>query len=369
VKKSKTLDKNNSKNINDKRMYFIRNIEDLEDKSVESHKIEYEVSTDGYTVGECNFGPYYFSIWEISYKKEGEERKLCLRIKEKGYSQDDSSWKFADKEAFYHEGDIADEILALSSLFLRRRFKRGPKVRWNDEPRLFLKPEEWIDKPLITGKRKLTDLPYWLELVNGLDDNLHQKFILAVRLYYHAILFLEEQPDMAYLNLVSSIETLCREQNIGKVELRDLDVRLATLVDNIGNNDLKGKIERAILKREKFINRRFREFIVENIEDSFWSYKERPERGRIDPGTLRELLTRIYNQRSKTLHEGQPFPPSIFRPPLIGAEIEFSLGMIDRGRKWEPEDYIPNPHFFERLVNHVLKTYLKRNQKKNSKNK
>ena len=234
-------------------MYFIRNIEDLEDKSVESHKIEYEVSTDGYTVGECNFGPYYFSIWEISYKKEGEERKLCLRIKEKGYSQDDSSWKFADKEAFYHEGDIADEILALSSLFLRRRFKRGPKVRWNDEPRLFLKPEEWIDKPLITGKRKLTDLPYWLELVNGLDDNLHQKFILAVRLYYHAILFLEEQPDMAYLNLVSSIETLCREQNIGKVELRDLDVRLATLVDNIGNNDLKGKIERAILKREKLL--------------------------------------------------------------------------------------------------------------------
>ncbi len=236
--------------MNDRRMYFIRNIENLKDESVESHKIEYEVSVDGHTVGECNLlGLYYFTIWEISYKKDGEKRKLCLRIKEKQYSEDDNPWKIADKKGFYHGGDIADEILALSSLFLRRRFKRGPKVRWNDKPMLFLKPEEWIDKPLITGKRKLTDLPYWFGLATRLDNNLHQKFILAVRLYYQSILLIEEQPDIAYLNLVSSIETLCQNQDIGRIELRDLDVGLAKLVDKIGNNDLKQKIERAILKK------------------------------------------------------------------------------------------------------------------------
>jgi len=351
-------------------MYFIKNIENLKNESVEIQEIEYEVTTDGYTVGECNLlGPYYFTIWEISYKKEGEKRKLCLRIKEKLYSEDEKPWEIANKKGFYHGGDIADEILALSSLFLRRRFERGPKVRWNNKPRLFLKPEEWIDKPLITGKRNLTDLPHWFELATRLDKDLHQKFILAVRLYYHSILLIEEQPDMAYLNLVSSIETLCGNQNIGRVELRDLDTGLAKLVDKIGNNGLKQKIERTILKKEKFICRRFREFIIENIEDEFWSDEERPEQGRIDSKTLPELLTRIYNQRSKTLHEGEPFPASIFIPPIMGAEIDFALGMIDRGRRWDPKDYIPNPHFFERLVNHVLKIYLKRNQKKNSKNK
>lgn len=367
MKKSKTFNKNNSKNINDRRMYFIKNIDDLENKNIETHKIEYEVCTDGYTVGECNFGPYYFTIWEFSYKKDGEERKLCLRIKEKTYSESDSRLLSADKEGYYHGGDIADEILALSSLFLRRRFKRGPKVRWDDKPMLFLKPEEWIDKPLIIGKRKLSELPSWFESVKGLDYNLHQKFILAARLYHQAILIIEEQPDLAYLNLVSAIETLCREQKTEEVELHELDAGLASLVDSIENHELKDRIKQAILKREHLICRKFREFIIENTEERFWNYKERPKQGQVEPDSLCELLTRIYNQRSKTLHEGQPFPPNIFIPPLMGAEIDFTKGMILSGRIWEEKDYIPNPHFFERLVNHVLKTYLKRNQKENSK--
>ncbi len=367
MEKSKTLGKNNSKNINDRRMFFIKNIDDLENENIEFHNIEYEVYADGYTVGECSFGPYYFTIWEFSYKKDGEERKLCLRIKEKAYSEDNRNLLSAEKEGYYHGGDIVDEILALSSLFLRRRFKRGPKVRWNDKPMLFLKPEEWIDKPLIVGKRNLSELANWYELVKGLDNNLHQKFILAARLYHQAILIIEEQPDLAYLDLVSAIETLCREQKIEDVELHELDGGLASLVDSIENHELKDKIKQSILKKEHFICRKFREFIIENTEESFWNYEERPKQGQIEPNILRELLTRIYNQRSKTLHEGQPFPPNIFIPPLMGAELDFSKGMIVKGRRWEEKNYIPNPHFFERLVNHVLKTYLKRNQKENFK--
>jgi len=363
MKKNKKED--NSIASYDNRMYFLRNLEGLEYENVESYETEYEVLTDGYTVGECTFGPYYLTIWEISYKKDGEERKLCLRIREKKRSENDRPWENADKEAFYHGGDIVDEILALSSLFLRRRFKRGPQVRWNDKPQLFLKPEEWIDKSLISGKRKLTEIPQWLELVKGLDNNLHQKFILAVRLYYQAILLIEEQPDLAYLNLVSSIEALCREQDIGVVGLADLDSGLAALVKRIKNINLEKRIEHAILRREKFICRRFREFIIENIEDEFWNSEDRPELGKIKPEDLRELLTRIYNQRSKMLHEGQPFPLQVSKPPLMAAEIDFSLGISIGGKRWEPKDYIPYPHFFESLVNHVLKTYLKRNQKKN----
>ena len=41
--------------------------------------------------------------------------------------------------------------------------------------------------------------------------------------------------------------------------------------------------------------------------------------------------------------------------------------MDDRGLRsgedhWKLKDIIPYPHFFERLVNNVLLTYLKRNQ-------
>ena len=31
-------------------------------------------------------------------------------------------------------------------------------------------------------------------------------------------------------------------------------------------------------------------------------------------------------------------------------------------RLWDNKDYIPTPLFFERLINHVLLTFLKRNQ-------
>jgi len=368
MKKSKTPTKTNSMNLSDRRMFFIRNIDDLENKNVKSTEREIEVLTDGDTLGTCNFGPYYFCIWEFSFdKKDGDERKLCLRIRERSYSQDDILWEAFDKKGFYHGGDIADEILALSSLFLQRRFKRGPTVRWDDKPHLIPKYKEWIDRSLIVGKRKLSELPSWFELVKGLDDNLHQKFILATRLYHQAILIIEEQPDLAYLNLISVIETLCREQKIKKVDLHELDTGLAKLVDSIEDLELKTKIEQAILKREHLICRKFREFIIKHTEKSFWDYEGRPKLGQIKSDDLRKLLNRIYDQRSNTLHEGQPFPPNVFRSPLQGSEIEFSKGMIEKGRRWEEKDYIPNPHFFEKLVNHVLKTYLKRNKKKLSK--
>ena len=78
-------------------MHFIRNIHNLENSNVDSDVVELEVIADGKTVGEFKFGPYIFSIWELSEKKEGEERKLCLRIKSKTYSMDEESLDRAEK--------------------------------------------------------------------------------------------------------------------------------------------------------------------------------------------------------------------------------------------------------------------------------
>ena len=365
MKKAKISTKAGSKYLNDKRMYFIRAIDELKKKDGEHLVREFEVITDGETVGNCEFEPFYFCIWEFSYdKKAGEERKLCLRINHKNYPLTDFPLHAYKEESYYHGGDIVDEILALSSLFLQRRFKRGPMVRWDDKPHLMPKFKEWIDRSLMMEKRNLTELSSWFELAKGLDDNLHQKFILATRLYHQAILIIEDQPDLAYLNLISAIEALCREQKIKKVELYELDPRLAKLVDSIEDLELKAKIERAIINREHFISRKFKEFIVKHTEKSFWEFERRPKLGKIEPNELDNLLKRIYDQRSKTLNEGQPFPSYLLRSPLQGSEIAFAKSTMVGGKRWEEKDYIPYPHFFERLVNHVLKTYLIRNQKK-----
>ncbi|RZN40354.1 MAG: hypothetical protein EFT35_02965 [Methanophagales archaeon ANME-1-THS] len=235
--------------MTDEKMFFIRNKEDLEKGDVKSRVTEYEVISDAHIVGDVTYGPYYLTIWEFSIKQEGEERKFCLRLRE-SIPSDPFSVGTARRSGFYHGGGIPDELVALASLFLRRRFKLGPIVREDDIPRLYGKREGWIDKPLIMGKSNLGDLSKWLEFVERLESKYHLRFILAVKLYHQALLIIEEHPDMAYLNLISAIEVLCDEANIGEVKLADLnDAELTELVASVKDEDLRSKIERAILKQ------------------------------------------------------------------------------------------------------------------------
>lgn len=350
---------------NDEKMYLVQNIEILNDENVESGIAEHEIIADAHIIGGCTSGPYCFGVWEFSVKKEGEERKLYLRGRYKRYSSDDHEWESAKKDGFYHGGGITDELVSLASLFLRRRLKLGPMVRRDDKPMISTRGKGWIDAPLIEGKSNLSDLAEWFKLVEKLDTKKkdHQRFILAVRLYNRAILLIEESPDMAYLDLVSSIEALSNDYDIGKIELSKVGNKLATLVNSIEREDLRAEIEQAILEREKSICHRFVEFICNYVEESFWTEEKRPQCGKIESGQLPALLKKIYNQRSKTLHNGEPFPPYIFNVSILKEEIE--LGDISIGTKrWYSKDFIPKPHFFERLVNHVLKTFLKRNQTK-----
>ena len=179
---------------------------------------------------------------------------MCLRIREKAFSADDKPWESAKKTGFYHGGGIADELVALASLFLRRRFQLGTIVRWDDKPQLF-SIEKWIDRPIVDGQSNLGEIPSYLKLIEGLNSKYHQKFILSVRLYHRALLLIEEQPDLAYLNLVSAIETLCQDHPIGKVTLIDLDSELSQLIEAIEDRELRSKIERSFLKRERLIGR------------------------------------------------------------------------------------------------------------------
>ena len=344
----------------DQRMFFIRNIEYLDEGSDEFITREYEVLTDSHVVGEIFFGPYYFTIWEFGKTIEGEKRKLCLRIKEKKFLGNE--YDTATRHGFYHGGGIAEEIVALSSLALHGRFILGTIVRDDDKPRMYASRYGYIDGSLIKGKKKIKELSQFFELIKGLKVECHLKFILAVRLYHQALLVIEDQPDIAYLNLVSSIETLCQDYSIENMTLSQIDETLANLVKSIENEALMNEIEKAILRREKLINKKFVSFIMDYTEDSFWKRKDRPEYGRVNPDQFEDILKRIYNQRSKYLHSGEPFPKSIYFVPVADAEIDEANAMTSKDKRWEQKDFIPYPHFFEKLVNHVLKNFLKRNQ-------
>lgn len=343
-------------------MFWIQNKKCLAEESVESNTTEYEVIADANIVGAITYGPYHFTVWEIGHKGNGELRRLCLRSQEKTFDQNEKPWETASKSGYYHGGGIPSELVALTSLFLRRRLKLGPIVRLGNEPRMIDLGSGRIDNDLFAGFSNLGDLKDWLPLVENLRVDCHQAFILAAKLYQQAIELLEEKPDIAYLNLVSSIEVLCQDFEIEDPPLNKLDAKLASLVSQISDTNLQKSIEKTILAREKLIAQRFVSFIIAHTDESFWDHPTRPRLGRINPSDLQDLLQRIYRQRSRTLHRGEPFPPSIYYQPPQGAEIDFTQGVIMGKRRWDPKDFIPYPHFFERLVNHVLKNYIKKNQ-------
>lgn len=346
----------------ERQMYFVRNIIKLDEQDAKRIVREFEVTADSHIVGEIEYWPYYLTIWEFAYKRSGDKRLLCLRVAEKPY--DDKPWENVTKEGYYHGGGIADEIVALASLFLRRRLLLGRQVRSDNRPQMLSKNEySWIDKSLIDGESNLADLRPWFDFLRSLNPALHQRYILAVRLYQRALEVIEEQPDIAYLNLVSSIEVLCYDFPIGTMQIADIDAGLARVIEQITDEDLRREISDRILKRERFIRRRFAAFIKAHIEPSFWNDTSRPKYGRVSAEQLHDILYRIYDQRCRTLHTGEPFPPDIFHPPHPDSEIMFALNMSVGKRKWDSKQFIPYPHFFERLVNHVLKVYLKRNQK------
>ncbi len=343
----------------DKRMLFVRNIEALRESS-RARTTEYLVIVDAHIVGELSYGPYYFTIWEFTKKEPGEERWLCLRVREK--EQDPEEWQRASESGFYHGGGVASEIIALSSLLLRRRLRLQAVVRMDDLPRTFTLTRAWADPHLVNGHSNLSDLEPRLRLVETLNPDYHQSFILATRLYHHALGLVEENSEMAYLALVSAVEVLAERYEIDKPPLQELDPQLAGLISQVDSADLRHRLQNRILARERLIARKFKRFILDHVQDSFWQYEGRPEHGKIEPTELPDLLARIYNQRSRTLHTGEPFPPNAVGPPVIWEEIDRSLGMSAGERSWTPEEYIPHVHFFERLVNHVLISFLDKNQ-------
>ena len=353
-------------NAGDDEMYLVRNIRWLKDERVPRETWEYQVTADAYIVGDVSYGPYRFRVWEIGIdKKEGDDRWLCLRVEHRMTSDDDRFWEAASRQGFYHGGGVPDEIVSLACLFLRRRLRLGRVVRMRDDPIMIDRhgrANGWIDRALVSGQSDLTVLREWFPLVEGLRSALHQRFILAVKHYQQALHLIEDSPQIAYLSLVSAIEILSGDFDIGQPTLADYDANLGLLVGQIQDQDLRRQIENRILRLQRFIGRRFVAFVEAYLDQTFWDEPDRAEQGRVDPSELRRLLKRVYGQRSKTLHEGEPFPATIERPPLQAEEIPSGYSVAVGERLWDQADFVPHPHFFERLVRHVLLNYLRVNQ-------
>lgn len=344
--------------MENQKLQLVRLFEQLEKSPEEFEIVEYEVEADAHIVGEYEFGPFKFMIWEIGINPPGKSRRLALRIK---YTAEEYDYKNAKTDGYYHGGDVAGEFIYFASLFLRRKLIQKAIVRENDRPIMHSSDRGLLDPFLIEGKSNLKDLDNGFTSLMKLKSEFHLRTALSAKLYHQAILILESYPEFSYLNLISAIEVLSNTLTSNDYSIENYHV--FELTKQIVDQELRAKIENEFLKKG-LKQRKFVAFILKYIDASFWKNEKPKEPGeiRIKPDEIERLLKKVYDARSKLLHDGEPFIPTISGSLYAkDGEMPIGLGLSVGEKKWDQKEFLPNLHFFERLVRHVILEFIKKN--------
>ncbi len=235
----------------------------------------------------------------------------------------------------YHGGSFPEEVAVLSSL------GSGIRLRAGGATRLFEHGGDSKGRPMESGSRPFTNIlirkevPGWVlpnaaEETHSLDGLSILAFLLklsppdaqalvrAARLYQDALWLVESEPSLAWLMLVSAVETAANRWR----KWREAPVdRLRTS---------KPRLHQYLL----CLGPKVPEKVVEQIAESLGSTKKlvdfvleflppppsvRPPVGFQHPwdtGEIRETMRCVYGYRSQALHGGIPFPAPMCRPPF-----------------------------------------------------
>ena len=361
-----------------KKLDFIRHLEYLEKASSDKHSSEYEVIAFSKFIGSWKDGPYSLMPWDYSEINPGIPRTLILKTE-----VDLEFLPPEERELYPLRDNLIETPIAIVSLIFRTPLELGTVVRDGDTPIMISGQEDkYIDEELFLGTREFDSMEELFELILNIKEEHQQKFLLSVKLYHQALLLVEKRPDLAYLLLISAIEVLSNNYDIGEIKLPEINRKLANLIEKISEEDIREEITNAVLKLFRFHQRRFVKFIIDHLTDEFWNHQYllkvkhmdiladfvklgySPSIGKVTPNELPDLLKNVYEQRSRTLHGGEPFPKAIFNQNVFYEEMSIVFPLTDEASEFQRDRECPIPrvHFFERLVNHVLKNFIKGNQ-------
>ncbi len=336
---------------------------------------EFEVLTRVYLHGELDLGCVYLQLWEIPPPVYEKTTIRAAYLRTISYPSE-KPWDNLPpkKEQYYLPGGLPNEVTVLMTLFTRAHFVLSRSLKLGRLPLMKRFPgghevaRSNVDGQAINLK---TVVPYF-EMLKGLrlrekpltEQDLKRRrvepFMLAARLYHLALSLIDRDKTLAYVCLVSAIESLLHDYDPNGVRLEDLNEEAASLIQaTVPDPEQYRAIERALLKPLPLIKQRFKKFIIEHLSDEFWGDPTRPNNLAFrlkDASQVEEYVGRIYDARSSTLHEGVPLPPSM----ALDDEIPAGLGRFVGQKEWKEKDLLPSVRAFERLVHHVLMEYLRR---------
>ncbi len=281
--------------------------------------------------------------------------------------------------SLYHGGLLTDEIAALASLCIGVRMRAGGESRRFDsmEQDPLGRPVAWDRRPIptlnlnknrlilpdIVGTHSLDELNRFESLLRlSASQSVH--LIRAARLYQDALWIVESEPALAWLMLVSALETGANQWRAAsgtaverltysKPELVEILAAAggSTLTEAVAN-----QIEQSLGATKKFVD-----FTLQFLPPAPSARPSEAFQIPWDCESMRKVLRLIYGYRSKALHGGTPFPAPMCDHAV---RINRSEGFVERGTVglaastqggvWLAKDVPISLHTFHYIVREAL---------------
>lgn len=281
----------------------------------------------------------------------------------------------------YHGGGVDDEIASLVSLALGVRCRSGGVTRrwWrrrHDESEYDPlgypvehdhRPPIWTAPsgrgramlPTLAGQVDLQGAIPLLELLPKISGKKAVALVRAARLYSNALWVADNDPNLAWLQLVSAIEVGAVFYNKGRkpvwkrVEHAMPELWNVLIACGETHAQQVGEILAPLVKSTD----RFSTFMAAFLPDP---PAQRPQDlAQINWNEIPGYLQTIYNYRSRALHDGTPFPGPMCEPPMpwstdVPDEKPPWLWSQHGASTWAAKDIPMYPHIFEYLARQAL---------------
>lgn len=263
----------------------------------------------------------------------------------------------------FHGGWIDEEIAALLSLIFSVRCRsggmwrvfddgkdpRGSPFTFHLQPPLLARPAGGLPQlPPLPREVRYEGAAKWLNAYRHLPPKRAVVLARAARAFQLGIWSADDDPDLAWLRLISSLEAaskdwLRRSDETDMAVLNRAWPELAALVDQT-REELRDPIARLVSEQVKVKSAVIQ--FVDHFAPDPPAERSEHEYERLDWEQMSVHVAAIYNRRSETLHRAIPLPRSMTVPPRRlpndppPAEASFSMGWHDSN--W-PQETAPMP--------------------------
>lgn len=340
---------------------------------------EFPLFTDAHITGmiQQEYGPYQLLNPITPPETPLTVPRIILRLKyHLRHDLDGESMKKTDTSR-YHGGSISDEVAALVSLSLGIRLKAGSETRMfsstdaegrplftkADQNPVLIQTRRGSTLPSAKGTKKL-EVSHLIAGLPKLSARDAVALVRAARLYQDGLWMAESEPEIAWLLLVSAIETAAgrwrrtKESNVERLWASKQE--LAELLQSEGGDELVHKVA-DLLAHQLGATKKFRDFVLEFLPGP--PVQRPPEYGQHswNRKSIRRSMNKIYEWRSRALHGGIPFPSPMCTPPQLQEtpeEVPLALASYTLGGTWVREDTPMLLHTFEYIVRGTLHNWM-----------